>query len=147
MLITLEDYKDEHEELENWEDRWPNFSRAELRCRGTGKLILNTVSLDRLQALRSEISIPLVISSAGRDPQYNVDIGGGPAHPLGQAFDILIYGEPAFELISLAKKHGFTGIGINQARVVEHKKRFIHLDDLDGTIMGAPRPWLWSYPT
>ena len=32
--------------------RWPNFSPAEIACRGTGKLLVNEAALDALQALR-----------------------------------------------------------------------------------------------
>ena len=32
--------------------RWPNFSPAEIACRGTGKLLINEPALDKLQALR-----------------------------------------------------------------------------------------------
>ena len=31
--------------------RWPNFSPAEIACRGTGKLLVNEPALDALQAL------------------------------------------------------------------------------------------------
>ena len=33
--------------------RWPNFSPAEIACRGTGKLLVNAAALDKLQALRA----------------------------------------------------------------------------------------------
>ena len=33
--------------------RWPNFSPAEIACRGTGKLLVNEAALDALQALRA----------------------------------------------------------------------------------------------
>ena len=35
--------------------RWPNFSPAEIACRGTGRLLLNEAALDRLQALRDRL--------------------------------------------------------------------------------------------
>ena len=35
--------------------RWPNFSPAEIACRGTGKLLVNEPALDRLQALRDRL--------------------------------------------------------------------------------------------
>ena len=46
--------------------RWKNFSPAEIACRGTGKLIVNEVALDRLQALRDALGNP---SQGGADPQ------------------------------------------------------------------------------
>jgi hypothetical protein len=36
--------------------RWPNFSPAEIACRGTGKLLINEAALDRLQALRDRLA-------------------------------------------------------------------------------------------
>ena len=35
--------------------RWPNFSPAEIACRGTGKLLVNETALDKLQALRDRL--------------------------------------------------------------------------------------------
>ena len=32
--------------------RWPNFSPAEIACRGSGKVLVDPVALDRLQLLR-----------------------------------------------------------------------------------------------
>ena len=46
--------------------RWPNFSPAEIACRGTGKLLVNEAALDKLQALRERLGTPLIIRSAYR---------------------------------------------------------------------------------
>jgi hypothetical protein len=35
--------------------RWPNFSPAEIACRGTGKVLVNEPALDKLQALRDRL--------------------------------------------------------------------------------------------
>jgi hypothetical protein len=35
--------------------RWPNFSPAEIACRGTGQLKLHPEALDKLQALRDRL--------------------------------------------------------------------------------------------
>lgn len=43
--------------------RWPNLSPAEIACRGTGKLLVNKVALDRLQALRDGLGKPLIVRS------------------------------------------------------------------------------------
>ena len=39
--------------------RWPNFSPAEIACRGTAKLLVDEAALDRLQALRDQLGKPL----------------------------------------------------------------------------------------
>ncbi len=41
--------------------RWPNFSPEELACRGTGQLMIDPPSLDRLQALRGVLGVPMVV--------------------------------------------------------------------------------------
>ena len=44
--------------------RWPNFSPAEIACRGTDKLLVNDPALDKLQALRNRLGKPLIVRSA-----------------------------------------------------------------------------------
>ena len=81
--------------------RWPNFSPAEIACRGTGKLLINEPALDRLQALRDRLGKPLIVRSAYRSPEHNRAVGGAtvslsgastvPKH-VGMHTDIRIYG-------------------------------------------------------
>ncbi len=70
--------------------RWPNFSPAEIACRGTGRLLVNEPALDRLQALRDRLGKPLIVRSAYRSPAHNRAIGGAPRskHMQGAVFDI-----------------------------------------------------------
>ncbi len=35
--------------------RWPNFSPAEIACRGTGAIRINSEAMDKLQALRDRL--------------------------------------------------------------------------------------------
>jgi hypothetical protein len=44
--------------------RWPNFSSAEIACRGTGRLLLKEAALDKLQSLRDRLGKPLIVRSA-----------------------------------------------------------------------------------
>ena len=39
--------------------RWPNFSAAEIACRGTGAIKINTEAMDKLQALRDRLGMEL----------------------------------------------------------------------------------------
>ena len=70
--------------------RWPNFSPAEIACRGTGKLLINEPALDKLQSLRDRLGDPLIVRSAYRSPEHNRAVGGAPRskHMDGAAFDI-----------------------------------------------------------
>ena len=80
----------------NWRDvpdevwRWRSFSPAEIACRGTGAIKINTEAMDMLQALRDRLGKPLIVRSAYRSPEHNRAVGGAPAskHMQGTAFDI-----------------------------------------------------------
>ena len=50
--------------------------RAEIACRGTGKLLVNKAALDRLQALRDGWGKPLIVRSVYRSPEHNRAVGG-----------------------------------------------------------------------
>ena len=72
---------------DHWRDvregawRWPNFSPAEIACRGTGRLLVNESALDRLQALRDRLGKPLIVRSAYRSPEHNRAVGGATRSP------------------------------------------------------------------
>ena len=70
--------------------RWPNFSPAEIVCRGTGRLLVNEAALDKLQELRDRLGRPLIVRSAYRSPEHNRAVGGAKAskHLEDIAFDI-----------------------------------------------------------
>jgi uncharacterized protein YcbK (DUF882 family) len=123
--------------------RWPHFTEAEMRCKGTGRCLMDPAFMDRLEALRQAFAKPMPITSGYRAPEYNVRVSStgldGP-HTTGRAVDVRVTGADALRLVSLAVAHGFTGIGVSQ----KGGARFIHLDDL--TPGGRhPRPTLWSY--
>ena len=116
--------------------RWPNFSPAEIACRGTGKLTLHPEALDKLQALRDRLGKPLIIRSAYRSPQHNRRVGGAKAskHMDGTAFDIaMVNHDPAaFEVA--AREVGFRGFGFYP------RSGFIHVD------LGPTRQWGERFP-
>jgi zinc D-Ala-D-Ala carboxypeptidase len=86
--------------------RWPNFSPAEIACRGSGKLLVNEAALDKLQALRTRLGKPLIIRSAYRSPEHNRAVGGAKAskHMEGIAFDVAManHDPEAFEATARA---------------------------------------------
>lgn len=127
--------------------RWPNFTPEEFACK-CGKcgadsgLKMHQELMDKLQALRSEMGFPFVITSGFRcaaHPAEHVKTTPG-THNLGCAVDIAVQGEQALKIVSAAADYGFTGIGLDQ----KGSGRFVHLDDAPD-IKGRPRPWLWSY--
>jgi zinc D-Ala-D-Ala carboxypeptidase len=106
----------------NW--RWPNFSPAEIACRGTGRLLLNAAALDALQALRDRLGKPLIIRSAYRSPEHNRTVGGATRskHLEGAAFDIAMANHDPVAFEAAARAVGFLGFGFYP------RSRFIHVD-------------------
>lgn len=115
---------------------WPNFSPAEIACRGTGKLRLNADALDRLQALRNALGKPLIVNSAYRSPEHNKRVGGAKAskHLEGTAFDISMANHDPETFIAAARKAGFKGIGTYP------KSNFVHIDTGPARNWGDPFP-------
>lgn len=115
---------------------WPNFSPAEIACRGTGKLLVNDDALDRLQELRVTLGKPLIVNSAYRSPEHNRKVGGAKAskHLEGTAFDISMANHDPAAFIAAARKAGFKGIGTYP------RSNFIHIDT------GPARSWGESFP-
>lgn len=110
---------------EDWP--WENFTPEEIACRGTGKLLVDPSSMDKLQALRTEIGKPFHIVSGYRSPEHNEAVGGAThsQHLLGKAFDISLANLNRGELYEEAVAHGFNGIG--------QYLSFTHIDTRDYT--------------
>ncbi len=92
--------------------RWPNFSPAEIACRGTGKLLINETALDKLQALRDRLGMPLIVRSAYRSPEHNRAVGGATRskHLDGAAFDISMANHDPAAFEAAAREGGFLGL-------------------------------------
>lgn len=116
--------------------RWPDFSPAELACRGTGQLMIDEPSLDRLQGLRAALGKPMIVLSAYRSPEHNKRVGGAKhsQHLYARAFDISMgnHDPEAFE--AAAREAGFTGFGFYP------KQNFMHIDT------GPSRQWGTRFP-
>lgn len=127
---------------------YPFFTAKELRCKcGECEGEMDRLFMEKyLIPLRREAGFPFIVASAYRCPQHNANVSSsglqGP-HTTGRAIDIRIRGSRALSLVSLAVKHGMTGIGVSQKG--DHASRFIHLDNLSDSETDGPRPWLWSY--
>ncbi|MDR0807765.1 MAG: DUF882 domain-containing protein [Gemmobacter sp.] len=116
--------------------RWPNFSPAEIACRGTGKLRVNADALDRLQALRTALGKPLIVTSGYRSPEHNRRVGGTTAskHMEGAAFDISMANHDPATFIAAAQRVGFRGIGTYP------RSNFVHIDTGPARVWGDPFP-------
>jgi zinc D-Ala-D-Ala carboxypeptidase len=116
--------------------RWPNFSPAEIACRGTGKLLVNEPALDKLQALRDRLGKPLTVRSAYRSPEYNRAVGGAARskHMDGTAFDIAMANHDPDAFEAAAREVGFVGFGLYP------RSGFIHVD------LGPLRQWGERFP-
>lgn len=126
----------------NWRDvpmdswRWPNFSPRELACKGTGSVLIDEDALDKLQALRTALGRPIVITSAYRSPEHNRKVGGAPRslHMIGTAFDVRMDNHEPWSFEQAAKRAGFTGFGFYP------KRGFMHIDT------GPAREWGDKWP-
>lgn len=117
--------------------RWKNFSPREMACRGTGRLLVNEDAMDRLQALRDELGVPLIIRSAYRSPEHNRSVGGATRskHMDGIAFDVAVANHNPSRFITVAQRHGFRGIGTYP------RSGFIHVDTRENAASwGDPFP-------
>ena len=116
--------------------RWPNFSPAEIACRGTGKLLVNEPALDKLQALRDRLGKPLIVRSAYRSPEHNRAVGGATRskHLDGAAFDIAMANHEPVAFEAAAREVGFIGFGFYP------RSGFIHVD------LGPARQWGERFP-
>ncbi|MCL7466770.1 D-Ala-D-Ala carboxypeptidase family metallohydrolase [Phaeovulum sp. NW3] len=116
--------------------RWKNFSPAEIACRGTGALKIDTEALDKLQALRDRLGKPLIIRSAYRSPEHNRAVGGAPRskHMDGTAFDTAMANHDPVAFEAAAREVGFLGFGYYP------RSGFMHID------LGPARSWGEKFP-
>lgn len=115
---------------------WPSFSPAEIACRGSGAIKINTEAMDTLQRLRNRLAKPLIVLSAYRSPEHNRAVGGAPAskHMLGTAFDIAMSNHDPVAFEEAARAVGFLGFGYYP------RSGFMHID------LGPARSWGERFP-
>lgn len=111
--------------------RWPNFSPQEVASKGEGELLIDAPSMDKLQALRTALGKPLLITSAYRSAAHNKRVGGAThsQHRLGKAFDVRMENQDPAAFERAARAAGFTGFGHYP------KSGFMHIDT------GPARRW------
>jgi zinc D-Ala-D-Ala carboxypeptidase len=118
--------------LAKWE-QYQNFSKEEFDCKHTGKNEMTHEFMTMLQELRTHYERPIKITSGYRDITHPIESkkSEGGYHTRGIACDIACNSLQAYDIIKLAMRIGFTGIGVNQ----KGNKRFIHLDLRDFPIV------------
>lgn len=108
-----------------------NFTEAEFRCRGTGRLPdggMNPRLIDALQSIRDHYGVPVTITSGYRSAEHNRAVGGSPnsQHVHGNAADFAVQGVPAPEVFGyldtfwpggLGRYNGHTHIDVRPNRV------------------------------
>lgn len=117
---------------------YPNFKKSEFDCTATGKNDMQPTFMAKLQSLRAAYGKPMIITSGFRDITHPKEAKKAEPgqHSKGLAADIACGADEAFKIVSLAFRHGFTGVGISQ-RIGQ--PRFVHLD------LRAGQPVLYSY--
>lgn len=115
--------------LGDW--RWPNFSPQEMASKREGELLIDPASMDKLQALRTALGKPLLITSAYRSTAHNARVKGAKnsQHRLGKAFDVVMTNQNPAAFERAARAAGFTGFGHYP------KSNFMHIDT------GPARRW------
>ena len=64
--------------MDSWTKAIPYFSEEELRCKGSGALILDIRFAIELPKLRKSWRNTLYLTSVCRSPEYNKQVGGHP---------------------------------------------------------------------
>lgn len=116
--------------------RWPSFSPREMASKREGKLAIDTDAMNKLQALRDFLGVPLLITSAYRSPAHNKAVGGAKRskHLEAIAFDVRMDNHEPNAFEAAARKIGFTGFGFYP------KSGFMHIDT------GPSRSWGTRWP-
>ena len=116
--------------------RWPNFSPAEIACRGTGKLLAERGGARPAAGAARAAGQAAILRSAYRSPEHNRAVGGAKAskHLEGIAFDIAMANHDPEAFEAAARAVGFRGFGFYP------RSGFIHID------LGPARSWGERFP-
>ncbi len=108
-----------------------HFTESELSCHGRdccgGANETKQELVDALEALRTEVGLPIQVDDAYRCPIHNKAVGGVPGsqHQMGIAADIKIKGMTAADMYKAALKiPAFANGGIG----VAERQGYIHVD-------------------
>jgi len=101
-----------------------HFYLDEFQCPCCKQVMLHSLLLQKMKGLRYKIQKPVIITSGYRCPAYNLKVGGvkNSYHLLGMAADVYVPGINLLDLLKVAEKIDFSGIGFYPQR------NFLHLD-------------------
>jgi hypothetical protein len=103
-----------------------NFKLSEFACHdGSGEVYYTVDFINKMQALRDLLGLPINVVSGHRTPTYNTKVGGAlKSQHLEIAGDIKVKGKTPLEVAFTAEKVGFTGIGV----YTHDNNYFTHVD-------------------
>lgn len=118
-----------------------HFNLCEFACRCCGQLPpggMSPVLLQKLDDMREEIGMPIIVTSGYRCPRHNYNVGGvsNSQHVKGNAADIYCRGLTVDRLAAYCVKHGFDGIGRY------YGMQFVHVDVRDNG--NSPNEYRWE---
>lgn len=123
-------------QIQNWTAE--HFQPWEFASKGNGRVNIDARLVERLEAVRKELNMPIRITSGYRDPAHNARVGGAKnsQHMHGKAVDIDLsdYDKSTrYRLLTLLVKHGFTSFGsytnspsMLHADIREHAAKWHH---------------------
>jgi|TARA_Y100000310_G_scaffold343106_2_gene449224 uncharacterized protein YcbK (DUF882 family) len=120
-----------------------NFTMTEFACPCCDSNMQMPSFIERLQLLRTSYGKSITVNSGYRCEVHNREVGGvaNSAHLQGHAVDFTVPGGDVYQIIKLAYRDGFTGIGVR----AHGDRRMVHLDDLLYGEWAHRRPYFWTY--
>jgi len=119
---------------------WINFKRDEFACQHCGENEIDDKIIDVIQAIRTEVGYPLVVSSGYRCSKHPVEAAkskpGTGTHCRGVAADLAVSHRQAKEVLSVALRMDVGGVGVHQ----KGSGRFVHID-----VDPDRKSFLWTY--
>lgn len=110
-----------HRESKSLPWSWQNFPRSEVSCPCCGEFFYDPDAMDKIQAARDYLGLPIKINSGHRCAIHNALVGGAPlSQHLKLAFDVSLVGHDRFDALVACQKAGFTGLG--------YYRSFLHVD-------------------
>ena len=104
-----------------------HFRLSEFECHdGNHEVMLDGELVEKLEALRVMLGVPVTVAAGYRNPVHNAKVGGSPnsRHMKGEAADIKGVGMSPKAVGIAAVKCGFTGVGIYRY----NGQMFTHVD-------------------